>query len=206
MYLKIESVSGVQITSPTLATAAVTGAGSSESAGRSQDAKIPVPMRQMGGGASAAATADAGTACTPDEIYCYTQFNASRAPNYSHHFYPAASYGQHGAPHHYLNQQSAVRSRYPYPDAGAIMSNYNVSNAGRRLSAVDKCSLSPYLAVVIDCAAGGCTFLVFCCFFFFSFSRPDRRTPRVAVDSAATPLEGSAIDHSRTRSAVSRRP
>lgn len=136
MYLKIESVSGVEIAnlpkSHTLAAlnkprqAGAAGPASN----RSQDAKIPVPLRQIGGGAAAAAaataaTGDAGAACTPDEIFCYTQFNSSRAPSY--HFYPA--------PHYLGGQQSAGRARFPYPEP--VMAAYNVSGLSR--SRVSRC-------------------------------------------------------------------
>ena len=84
MYLKVESVSAVEITSRS--------SSSSLSLGPRKGVKIPVPLRQGGGAAAAAAaaaTAD-GAACTPDEIFCYTQSNSNRS-HHQYHLYPAVS-------------------------------------------------------------------------------------------------------------------
>lgn len=74
MYLKVESVSAVEITSSR-------SSSSSSAQYRQGIAKIPVPLRQGGGAAAAVAAAAAATAdnsaCTPDEIYCYTQSNSN---------------------------------------------------------------------------------------------------------------------------------
>lgn len=63
--------------------------------------KIPVPSRHQpggGGAAAAAAAAIAASACTPEEIYCYTQFE----PNYSARFtrFPTSIHANMGPVHH----------------------------------------------------------------------------------------------------------
>lgn len=77
--------------------------------------KIPVPLQhRLGGGAAAAAAVAAATsaatgasACTPDEIYCYTQSNSNinrttSLPFNHHHQQEQYQY------HHYYNQAAAA--------------------------------------------------------------------------------------------------
>lgn len=111
MYLKVDSVSAVEIT-----TSRSSSSSPSLSSGHRLGTKIPVPLRQGGGAAAAvaaaAATAD-GAACTPDEIYCYTQSNSNRSHQYHH--YPSVTAMAEAPTMASLNRgirHPAVRSHY----------------------------------------------------------------------------------------------
>ncbi|XP_046459036.1 sestrin-3-like [Daphnia pulex] len=127
MYLKVESVSAVEIasssSSSTTTTTSRLGSNSlsslSSSSNRPGVTKIPVPLHhRLGGGAAAAAAAVAaaasaatGAACTPDEIYCYTQSNSNNinrttSLHFNHHY-------QQFNNHHYYNSQSAAAISSP---------------------------------------------------------------------------------------------
>ncbi len=86
------------------------------------EAKIPVPQRHESGGIdSAAASADA--ACTPEEIYCYTQYNsllpgatagvaaAAAAPSIRRH--PQSLHHHHHHLHHHIRLQQQFHHQHP---------------------------------------------------------------------------------------------
>ncbi|KAI9559215.1 Sestrin-like protein [Daphnia sinensis] len=145
MYLKVESVSAVEITSTTSRLSGAVNPLSPASGQRQGVTKIPVPLqhRQGGGAAAAAAVAAAASAatgasaCTPDEIYCYTQSNSNinrttSLPFNHHHLHQQEHYQYH---HHY-NQAAAATattaalnrgfSRLPPP---AAQHHYNPASA-----------------------------------------------------------------------------
>ncbi|KZS11975.1 putative Sestrin-1, partial [Daphnia magna] len=115
MYLKVESVSAVEIASTTSRLSGAVNPLSTSTSQRQGVTKIPVPLQhRLGGGAAAAAAVAAATsaatgasACTPDEIYCYTQSNSNinrttSLPFNHHHQQEQYQY------HHYYNQAAAA--------------------------------------------------------------------------------------------------
>lgn len=115
MYLKVESVSAVEIASTTSRLSGAVNPLSTSTSQRQGVTKIPVPLQhRLGGGAAAAAAvaaaasaATGASACTPDEIYCYTQSNSNinrttSLPFNHHHQQEQYQY------HHYYNQAAAA--------------------------------------------------------------------------------------------------
>lgn len=127
MYLKVESVSAVEIASSSSSSSNTSSSSRHNSLSSSSSlssgirplgvSKIHVPLQhRLGGGAAAAAAvaaaasaATGAAACTPDEIYCYTQSNSNINRTTSLHYnticYPAAAPYYHPM---YANQTTAA--------------------------------------------------------------------------------------------------